>query len=166
MTQHHGLVSVAAWLSSTGISHHSLLPHIPLIRLSTVNSSPRPGTAPQSPNSSSQPLHPLRDLSPSRGMYGCGKNCLILILFRLSQISCFTLSLKCFSSDSDSCPSMGIGPLLQFPRPPREVQSYQHSCFSPCFRRPTEFCVGLYILFCWSGPPVCSQLVFCIHFCV
>ena len=26
--------------------------------------------------------------------------------------------------------------------------------------------MGLYILFCWSGPPVCSQLVFCIHFCV
>ena len=29
---------------------------------------------------------------------------LILIPFRLPQISCFTFSLKCFSSDSDSCP--------------------------------------------------------------
>ena len=48
-------------------------------------------------------------------MYGCGKDCLILIPFRLPQISCFTLSLKCFSSDSDSCPAVGIGPLLQFP---------------------------------------------------
>ena len=38
---------------------------------------------------------------------------------RLPQISCFTLSLKCFSSDSDSCPDVGIGPLLQFPHPPR-----------------------------------------------
>ena len=28
-----------------------------------------------------------------------------------------------------------------------------------------EFCVGLYILFCWSGP-VRSQLVFCMHLCV
>ena len=92
---------------------------IPLIHLSAVNSSPRPGIAPQSPNSSSQPLHPLRDLSPSRGMYGCGKNCLILILFRLSQISCFTVRLKCFFSDSDNCPDVGIRPLLQFPHLPR-----------------------------------------------
>ena len=28
------------------------------------------------------------------------------------------------------------------------------------------FCVGLYILFCWSCTPVHSQLVFCMHFCV
>ena len=36
-------------------------------------------------------------------MYGCGNGCLILSPFRLPQISCFTLSLKCFSSDSDNC---------------------------------------------------------------
>ena len=53
--------------------------------------------------------------TPVRGMYGLGKDCLILIPFRLPQISCFTLSLKCFSSDSDNCPDVGIGPLLQFP---------------------------------------------------
>ena len=52
-------------------------------------------------------------------MYSCSKDCLILIPFRLSQISCFTLSLKCFSSDSDNCPGVGIRPLLQFPHPPR-----------------------------------------------
>ena len=52
-------------------------------------------------------------------LYGCGKDCLILIPFRLPQISCFTLSLKCFSFDSDSCPAVGIGPLLQFPHPLR-----------------------------------------------
>ena len=44
---------------------------------------------------------------------------LILIPFMLSQISCFTLSLKCFSSDSDNCPDAGIRPLLQFPHPQR-----------------------------------------------
>ena len=49
-------------------------------------------------------------------MYGCSKDC---IPFRLPQISCFTLSLKCFSSDSDNCPNVGIGPLLQFPDLPR-----------------------------------------------
>ena len=47
---------MAPWLSSTGISHHNLLPHIPSIRLSTVNSSPRTRIAPQSLNSSSQLL--------------------------------------------------------------------------------------------------------------
>ena len=52
-------------------------------------------------------------------MYGCGKDCLILIPFKLPQISCFTLSLKCFSSDSDNCPDVGIGTLLQFPHLPR-----------------------------------------------
>jgi len=36
----------------------------------------------------------------------------------------------------------------------------------PQFLHPTEFCVVLYILFHWSGTPVCSQLVFCTHFCV
>ena len=48
-------------------------------------------------------------------MNGCGKDCLILIPFRLPQISCFTLSLKCFSSDSDNCPDVRIRPLLQLP---------------------------------------------------
>ena len=51
-------------------------------------------------------------------IYGCGKDCLILIPFRLPQIRCFTLSLKCFSSDSDSYPEVGIRPLLQFPHLP------------------------------------------------
>ena len=52
-------------------------------------------------------------------MYGCSKDCVILIPFRLPQISCFTLSLKWFSSASDNCPDVGIGPMLQFPHPPR-----------------------------------------------
>ena len=45
--------------------------------------------------------------------------CVILILFRLPQISCFIFSLKCFCSNQNSCPDVGIGPLLQFPNPPR-----------------------------------------------
>ena len=43
----------------------------------------------------------------------------MLIPFQLPQISCFTLSLKCFSFDSDNCPDVGIGPLLQCPHPLR-----------------------------------------------
>ena len=114
MSLQYRLASVAAGLSSTGISHHSLLPHIPSIRLSTVNSSPRPGIAPQSPNFSSQPLHLPGDLCPCLGYVWLRQGFLILIPFKLPQISCFTLSLKCFSSYSHSCPDMGIGPLLQF----------------------------------------------------
>ena len=52
-------------------------------------------------------------------MYGLSKDCLILIPFRLPQINCFTLTLKCFSSDSDNHPDVGIRPLLQFPHQPR-----------------------------------------------
>ena len=110
---------MAAWLSSTGISYQNLLPHTPSICFSTVNSSPRPGIAPQSLHSSSQLLclPAAQDTCvPVRGMHSCGKDCLILIPFRLPQISCFTLCLGCFSSDSDNCPAVGIGLLLQFPQ--------------------------------------------------
>ena len=67
MTLQYRLASMAAWLSSTGISHHSPLPHIPSTCLSTVNSSPHPGIASQSWNSSSQPLHLPGDLCPCPG---------------------------------------------------------------------------------------------------
>ena len=102
---------------STGISHHNLLPHLPrsislqstaALDLGLLHKTPAPsrctfqGTC-----------------IPVQGMHGCSKDCLILIPFRLPQISCFTLSLKYFSSDSDSCPDAGIRPLLQFPHPPR-----------------------------------------------
>ena len=102
--------------------------------------------SPQSVSSPSYPLNPslhsqqqpspwgcstipklqLPAAAPSRGpafpseVSMAAARTLILIPFRLPQISCFTLSLKCFSSDSDSCLDVGIGPLLQFPHPPRE----------------------------------------------
>ena len=99
-------------------------------------------------------------------MYGCGKDPLILIPFRLLQISCFPLSLRCFSSDSDNCPDGGIGPLLQFPNLLRAGPVLLTLLCFPQFLRPTEFCVIVYILFHWSGAPVLLQLVFCMHFCV
>ena len=61
----------------------------------------------------------LETCVPVLGTYGCCKDFLNLISFRLSLISCFILSLKCFSSDSDNCPDVGIRPLLQFPHLPR-----------------------------------------------
>ena len=80
-------------LPSTGISYHSLLPHTPSICFSAVLTLELP---PESLNSSSQ-LPPLPEgfYIPVQGMYGFCKDCLILIQFRLPQIGCFTLSLKC-----------------------------------------------------------------------
>ena len=123
-------------------------------------------------------------------MYGCGKDCLILISFRLPQISCFTLSLKCFSSDSDSLPAVGIAPLLQFPNQPRAGPvlltllifplvplSYKVLCGSifsfPLVRYSCLLSAGvLHALLCIHGerftphpptpPPYCSPLLLLI----
>ena len=103
-------------------------------------------------------------------MYGCGKDCLILITFRLPQISCFTPSLKCFSLNSDNCSALGIRPLFQFPHPlkagPVLLKRWKNRGLFFSLVPLTEFCMVLYILYCLSGTPVCSQLVFCMHFCV
>ena len=64
-------------------------------------------------------------------IHGCSKDCLILIPFRLPQISCFTPGLKYFSSDSDNCSAVGIRPLLQFPNPPRTGPVLLTLLFSP-----------------------------------
>ena len=73
VTQQYHLASMAARLFSTGISYHSLLPLIPLISLSTVNSSPCPGIAPRALNSSSQLLPFQETRVPARHMYGFGQ---------------------------------------------------------------------------------------------
>lgn len=111
------LASMVARLSYTSISHHRLLPYIPSLCFSTVNIGPHPVIPSQSPNSRSQAWVQGTHFVV-QGVYGCGKDCLILILFRLPQYSCFSGSLKCFLSDSDNYPDVGIGPLLQFPHPP------------------------------------------------
>ena len=127
VTQQYRLASMVAWLSSTGISHHDLLP-IPSIHLSIVNSSPRPGIAPQPLNSSSQPLRLPGDLHPCLGH--------VWLWQRLSDSHSIyavtdqlTLSHKCFSSDSDNCPNAGIRLLLQFPHQPGAGPI--NTCFSP-----------------------------------
>ena len=92
--------------------------------------------------------------------------CVILIPFRLSQISCFTLSLKCFSSVPNNCLYVEIRALLQFPHPPRQGPILLTLLFFPLLPHPTEFCLVLCILFQGSGTPACSQLVFFKIFCV
>ena len=95
-------------------THHRLLPHVPSVCLSTANSSPHVGIAPQSLGSSSQPLRLPGDLRPCPGCVWLRQG------LSDSQTSCFTLSLKYFSSDSDNCPHVGIGRLLQCPHLPKE----------------------------------------------
>ena len=93
--------------------------------------------------------------------------CVILIPFRLSQISLFTLSIKCFSSVPNNCPNVGIRPLLHFSNPPRAGQVLLALLSPPpCFLHLMEFCMVLYIIFQWSGTPACSQLMLFKHFCV
>ena len=67
VTQQYHLAFMAARPSSSGISHYSLLPHIPSICLSAVKSSPCSGIAPQSLNSISQPLCLPGDWRPCPG---------------------------------------------------------------------------------------------------
>ena len=81
-------------------------------------------------------------------MYGCGKDCLILIPFRLPQISCFFFSLKCFSSYSDNCPDVGIGPLLQF--------SHQLRA-GPVLCRPAQPTWAPGSLLVWGEPPTLCE---------
>ena len=123
---------------------------------------PSPGVAPQSLNSSSQLLHLQQTCVPVRGMYGCGKDCLILVPFRLQPISCFTLSLKCFSSDSDSCPNVGIRPLLQFPHPPRAGAVLLTLLFPPTSSFILLSFVWFYIFFS-TGQVLLSTLSWCLH---
>ena len=97
-------------------------------------------------------------------MYGCRKDCLILIPFRRPQISCFTPSPKCFSSHSDNRPDVGNAPLLQFPHPLRAGPVLLTLLlFLPI---PSSYWVlrGSVYSFLWSSTPVHSQLVFCMHF--
>ena len=76
------LASMAAWLSSTGISHHELFLNIPSIQLSTVNSSPHPGISPQSLNSSSQLLPFQETHVPAHVLHGS------IYYFPLVKYSC------------------------------------------------------------------------------
>ena len=96
---------------------------------------------------------------PVQGMYGCSKDFLILIPFRLPQISSFTLSLKCFSSDSDNCPDVGIGPLLQLPQPPRAGPVLLTLLFFPLV--PSSHRVCVFYIFFSAGQVLLSTLCGC-----
>ena len=66
-------------------------------------------------------LHLLGDLRSCLAYVSCGKDCLIFIPFRLPKGSCFTFSLKCFSSDP-IVPMWQSDPCTSVP-PPSELRS-------------------------------------------
>ena len=95
---------------------------------------------------------------PVWGMYGCGKDCLILIAFRLPQLSCFTLSLKCFSSDSVAL-MWGSDPASV----PPPVEGRPSPTNSPVFP-PSSFDLLSFVwfcIFCSSGQLLLSPLSWC-----
>ena len=62
------------------------------------------------------------------------------IPLRLPQISCFTLSLKYFSSDSDNCPDVETGPRLQLHHLLRAGPVLLTLLFFPQLFSSTKFC--------------------------
>ena len=137
-----------AWLSSI-----ALLPWLPgfppqafptttLICLSAVNSSPYPGIAPQSLNSSSQSLHLPGDWCPFWGMYGCSKDCMILIPFRLPQIAVSLEALNVSPLTQTIAPMCGARTPASVPPPTKGRSSPTNNCV---------FCPSSFILlsFAW-----------------
>ena len=61
-------------------------------------------------------------------MYDCGKDCLILIPFRLPQISCVTLSLKLTQT---SAPLWGLDPCFSSPTTEGRSSPTNNSVFPP-----------------------------------
>ena len=101
---------MAAQLSSTGISHT-------VSSLTSLQSISPQSTAALPWDCSTIAKLPLPAAAPSRGLMAAASS--DSHSFRLPQISCFTLSLKCFSSDSDNRPDLGIRPLVQLPHSPK-----------------------------------------------
>ena len=134
MTQQYRLASMAAWLSSTGISHLSLLPHIPSIHLSAVNNSPRPGIAPQSLNSSFQLLHLSGGPASLSGVCMAVARTVSFSFCLGCHRSAVSLSASNVSSLTQTiAPMWGSDPCFSSPTRRGQVQSYEHSCFPPSF---------------------------------
>ena len=132
MTQQYCLASMAAWLSSTDISHHDLLPYIPSIRLSAINSSPHPGIAPQSKCQHPAPLVTSRGPSFLSGVFMVSSRT-VWFSFHLgchrSSVSLSALNVSPLTQTI--APMWGSDPCFSSPTCWGQVQSYWHSCFFP-----------------------------------
>ena len=142
--------------------HHNLLPYIPSIHLSTVNSSPCPGIAPQIPKLQ------LPTAAPSRGSTSLSGVCMaaartVWFSFHLgchkSAVSLSALNVSPLTQTN--CPNVGIGPLLQFPQLPAKGKSSptNTSVFPPSSFVLPSF-VWVYIFFS-TGQVLLSTLSWC-----
>ena len=158
MTPQYCLASMAAQLSSKGVRHHNLLPHIPSGHLPTVNDRPHSANALQFLSSSSQMPCVPGDLHPCLGYGGLQQG---LSLWFLPHSNCHRSVAALYNSPTlfpfvlNNCCAIGVWPLLQFPHPPGFRSSPAHSPLFP-FLHPTKFCVHLYIPFQWSVTPAKS----------
>ena len=117
---------MTAWLSSKGIPHHDLLPHISSGHLPAVNSRPPPGIAFPSLCASSQLLHIPGDLGPCPGYIGLQQG--LSVCFSLHSdchraAAVLSNSLECFSAVPNSNPDMGSDPCFGFSAAQGQVQS-------------------------------------------
>ena len=99
-------------------------------------------------------------------MYGCSKDCLIIIPFRLSQTAVSLSALNVSPLTQTIAPLWGSDPASVSPLAEGRVSPTNTPVFPPSSFVLPSFAVVLYILFLWSGTPGCSQLMFCMPFCV
>ena len=124
VTQQYHLASMAARLFSTGYFLPQSPPSHPLNQSLHSQQQPLPWDC------STNPKLQLPAAAPSRGPESLSGVCMavaktvILVPFRLPQINCFTLGLKCFSCDSDHCPMWRLDPCFSSPTHQGQVQSY------------------------------------------
>ena len=111
----------------------------------------------------------LQATAPSRGPVFLPRVCMAS-----ARTVWFSLHLGCHRSAvslsalnaSRQLPRCGDQTPVSVPPPAEGMSSPTNTPVFPPSSSSYCFCVVLYILFHWSGPPVCSQLVFCMHVCV
>ena len=103
---------------------------------------------------------------PSRGPVSLSGVCtavartVILIPFRLPQICCLTLNLKCFSSDSDNFPMWGLDPCFSSPT----VEGRSSPTNTPFPPTPSSFILlsfAWFYMFFSTGLVLLSTLSWC-----
>ena len=95
-------------------------------------------------------------------MCGCGKDCRFSFHRGCHRSTVSPSALNVSPLTQTVAPMWGSDPCLSSPLPQAGPVPLT-LLFSSWFLHPAEFCVGLYILFLWSGTPVHSQLLFCMR---
>ena len=168
VTQQYHPASIAAWLSSKGILWNSFFPHVHLDHLPTVNSSPHCPEIVFNPYTPAPSHHMYQgNLCPCPGYVGWWY-WLFVWFSLLSDCHKKLLHSPTVSNASPGSQTIALmwGSHSCFSSFTLRVQVQSHSLFFPSFLHPTEYCMGLYISFWWSGTPTSSWLVLCEILCI